>query len=466
MLRFKFSKIIAVSGLVFAGMQPIGAAADTLADALVRAYQQSPLMEASRAQLRATDEGVAQARARRRPLIDLNGSYSHDASGQDYLWRDTDTSRASLDVSLVLYDHGQSAAALEAAKALVSVGRADLKAQEQFVLGSAVSAYADVLRDIEFVKLSRQNVSVLDQQVQASQDRFDVGEVTRTDVSLAQARKAAAEANLAVSLGQLEISRETYRAVVGVEPNNLSPLPPLPDLPNSLAEAEAIAMRENPNLIASRFAELAADFDLRRARGAIGPSLTLNGNVSTQHNRNAFDEHTTTQGAGIGVRGNLPIYQGGSLSSLVRQAQQILARRKFEVQNSARIVRQDTAFSWANLLVSRASISASQRQIEAARITYEGVVEEAKLGARTTLDVLDREQELRDALFAEISAKRDEYVAAYDLLASMGLLTVQHLNLGIPTYDPGIYYSQAERAPYGVQFDGSVVDKIRSRWAQ
>ncbi len=456
----------AVLGAVLAMMASL-VQADTLADVLIKTYQQSPLLETARAQLRATDENVAQARAQRRPFIDLNADYTVSRSGVDDNWNTTDQARASLDLTLVLYDHGQSAAAIEASKAQVSAGRADLKTQEQNVLGAAIAAYADVLSNREFVELSRRNVSVLQQQVQAARDRFEVGEVTRTDVSLAQARQAEAEAILARSLGQLEVARETFRAVVGEAPRNLAPLPPLPALPSTLDEAEAIAMRESPTLVATRFSELVAVHDLERARGALGPSLSLGAGVSvTNSDDTIFGGSNTNRGGNVGLRGNLPLYRGGALSSAVRQAEQILASRKYQVQNAARLVRQDVASAWSTLLVARATIAANERQIEAAQVTYDGVVEEAKLGARTTLDVLDREQELRDARFQQVQAKRDEFVAAYNVLAAVGLLTVEHLNLGVTVYDPDIHYGQAERAPYSTRFDGSVVDKIRDRWSQ
>ncbi|MEM9794756.1 MAG: TolC family protein, partial [Pseudomonadota bacterium] len=321
--------------------------------------------------------------------------------------------------------------------------------------------------DIESVNVARNNVSVLAEQVRATQDRFDLGEVTRTDVSLSEARLAAARSNEALVLGSLAISRENFLAAVGRPAGTPQPPPVLPELPATLAQAEAIAMREQPELNAARFNQIAAEFDLTRARAARGPTVSLGADVTYSDTPgNAFTSgRSRDTSAGLSVTGNLPIYQGGQLSALVRQAEANLAQSQFDVQNTARAVRQNLGSAWSNLAVARATITANQQEVRAATVAFEGGREEASLGARTTLDVLDLEQDLRDAEFALASSLRDEYVAAYQLLSAMGLLTVKHLNLGIPTYDPDVNFNRVQNGPYST-VEGSILDKLRDRYSR
>jgi len=446
------------SSALFAAMclAATGSVADTLTDALISAYQSNPSLEISRASLRSLDEAVAQARSGLRPTLNATGSgtlsTSSSTSGV------TDSYRASLDAALKLYDGGQTASAVASAIARVDAGRASLRDAEQSVLLAATAAFVDVRRDLEFVSLAQSNVRVITQQVRAARDRFEVGEVTRTDVSQAEARLAAARSNLAAAEGALARSGRTYLAVVGKKPRDLRQPPAIPGLPRSLDEALAIAMREHPSLDAARARLSGAEHDVERARGATRPSVSLTGSLA--HTEGGSSDSS----ASVTLSGTVPIVSGGRLSSLIRQAQQVLSQRKYEVQDAGRLVAQSTAIAWADLNVARASIRARRQQIEAARIAFEGVGEEARLGARTTLDVLDAEQELLNARTDLASAQRDEFVAAFNLLSSMGLLSVKHLGLGIPVYDPSVNFERVQHGPTGA-FDGSVVDRIRSRWS-
>ena len=440
-----------------------GAGADTLTQTLIQTYQQSPVLESERARLRATDERVALARVSRRPTLDFSVSGDFGTS-RDSDWELSDSYGVSLRSSLLLYDNGQSAAAIEAAKAVVASGRGQLRQVEAQVLLAAVAAYMDIRRDFQSVTVAQNNVAVLEQQVQATRDRFELGEVTRTDVSLSEARLAAAQANLAAFRGSLEASREGYRAVVGAPAGTLETPPPLPQLPATLAEAEAIAMRTHPTLEAARYAVTASEFDLARARAARGPSVSLNSSITYADNEN-FSGRDRDLSAGIGLTGSVPLYRGGQLSALVRQAEAQLAQARFDVQDIARTIRQNVAVAWSNLAVARATIAANREQVQAARVAFEGVREEATLGARTPLDVLDLEQELRDAEFQLASSLRDEYVGAYQLLSAMGLLNVQHLGLGIPTYDPDVNYVRVQNAPYST-VEGGILEQLRDRYSR
>ncbi|MFQ5622241.1 MAG: TolC family outer membrane protein [Paracoccaceae bacterium] len=436
-----------------------GARADSLTDALISAYQTNPLLAVSRASLRAVDEGVGQARSGLRPNVTAGGSGTLSSTSQTS--GITDSYRASLDAELTLFDGGQTKAAVAAAIADVEAGRASLRDAEQTVLLDATTAFMNVRRDLDFVSLAKSNVNVITQQVRAAQDRFEVGEVTRTDVSQAKARLAAAQSNLSATEGALARSRQNYLAVVGKPARKLQAPPALPKLPRTLEEAQAIAMREHPALGAARARLEAAKHDVERAKAALRLNLSLSGSLAYSLNTPIDGQDRTS--ATVTLGGSVPLYTGGNLSSLVRRAQQILEQRKHKVQDTARLVAQSVAFAWADLRVARASIRARKQQIEAARVAFEGVGEEARLGARTTLDVLDAEQELLNARTDLVAAKRDEYVAAFNLLSAMGLLSVKHLGLGIPVYDPTVYFEQVQSGPSG-GIDTSVVDRIRSRW--
>ncbi len=244
-------------------------AAETLTDALIKAYQTSPLLESSRAALRSLDESVPQARSARRPQVgaSVSGQTGTSVEGLDVELAGIE---ASLNASLLLFDNGQTAASIEAARNQVASGRADLKDVEQFVLFNAVQAYVDVRRDEEFVQLALTDVERLDETLSATQNRFDVGEVTRTDVSQSEARLAESRSQLAASRGQLEVSREAYRAAVGMLPSNLERLPKLPDLPATLDEATAIGIQRNPQIVSAQFSERVAVYNFDRALAAKG----------------------------------------------------------------------------------------------------------------------------------------------------------------------------------------------------
>ncbi|QHQ35572.1 TolC family outer membrane protein [Algicella marina] len=461
------------------------AGADTLADTLAKAYQLSPSLQAAQAALRALDEQVGQAKAGKRPQVNMEFGVTTGISEPQNSFRPVDPTdpfgdleefepntvarsrqiNARISTTLNLFDAGRTKAAVNAANASVSAGRASLKNAEQNLLLNAVTAFMDVRRDIRFVSLAESNVSVLGQQVRAARDRFELGEVTRTDVSLAEARLAQARASLASFRGQLTVSQEQFRAVVGVPPENLQAPPPIPALPASLEQAISIAMRESPDMIAIRFREIAAKYNVERADA--NRKLTLDAGasfgVTNSGNLNIYDDLDTKASGQLSLTLRRQLYSGGALKSAIREAQAALSEQKFLVQDTARLVQRNVASAWAGLDIAQASIIANRQQVAAAQVTFDGVREEARLGARTTLDVLDREQELRDAQVQLASSIRDEYVRAYELLASMGLLTVEHLNLGVEQYDPNLYYNAVKNAPLRTP-RGEKLDKLLERY--
>jgi outer membrane protein len=437
------------------------ATAQSLADALIQAYQTSPFLESNRAALRSLDEGVPQVRADRRPQLSLDVGASSETTAEDFQEDQLNQLQAFLNASLLIFDNGQTRAALESARYSVAAGRADLKDVEQTVLFDAVEAYVNVRRDQEFVRLANNDVDRLGETLRATQNRFEVGEVTRTDVSQSESRLAASYSTLAGAEGQLEISREAYRAAVGSLPGDLAPPPPLPALPRSLADATAVGMQRNPQIVAAQFRERVAVYDFDRSLAAKGLSIGVNAGGGWQ--RDNVQDWDSNLGLQAGINATVPLYSGGRNDSLVRQAQAILDQRRFELQDTGRSVTQAVGAAWTQVDVARASIVARRQQVEAARIAADGVAEEARLGARSTLDVLDADQERLQAEAEVVRALADEYVAVYDLMRSMGLLTVEHLNLGIPTYDPDVNFLRVQGGRPG-GYDTSAVDRIRARW--
>ena len=445
--------LVLTASLIVGAVLPVRA--ETLADALIAAYRNSNLLEQNQAILRAADEDVAQAVASLRPVVAFiaDGQYGYSQTLLDSgitVSNEGLFANYSVTAQMTLFDFGRTQLAIEAAKETVLATREALIAIEQQVLLAAVSAFVDVRLQQEIVSLRENNVRVIAEQLRAAQDRFDVGEVTRTDVAQAEARLAEAEANLVVAQGDLAIARENYRAATGNYPGVLSAPPAPPRTAATLDAARSVALRTHPSIRQAQREVKAAELNVARARANMKPSIAAQAQLSV--------DQDNLQENGVGINFNQTIYSGGALSSALRQAMAIrdasfagLKQRGVEVAEAVGIV-------WSNLDVADASIAATEQQISAAQIAFDGVREEASLGARTTLDVLDAEQDLLDARASRLSALAQRYIGIYQLLASMGLLTVDHLALGIPTYDPAAYYNAVRRAPTSIQ--GRKLDRI------
>jgi outer membrane protein len=445
--------LVLTASLIVGAVLPVRA--ETLADALIAAYRNSNLMEQNQAILRAADEDVAQAVASLRPVVAFiaDGQYGYSQTLLDSgisVSNDGLFGNYSVTAQMTLFDFGRTQLAIEAAKEIVLATREALIAIEQQVLLAAVSAFVDVRLQQEIVSLRENNVRVITEQLRAAQDRFDVGEITRTDVAQAEARLAEARANLVVAQGDLAIARENYRAATGNYPGVLSAPPAPPRTAATLDAARSVALRTHPLIRQAQREVQAAELNVARARANMKPTIAAQAQLSV--------DHDNLQENGVGINFNQTIYSGGALSSALRQAMANrdasfagLKQRGVEVAEAVGIV-------WSNLDVADASIAATEQQISAAQIAFDGVREEASLGARTTLDVLDAEQDFLDARASRLSAVAQRYIGIYQLLASMGLLTVDHLALGIPTYDPAAYYNAVRRAPTSIQ--GKKLDRI------
>lgn len=442
---FRTAAAAAVSA--FAWAAPVSA--ETLTDALVTAYRNSGLIDQNRAVLRAADEDVAQAVAVLRPVLNYAAGFGYADPG----FGDNLTGSVSLSGSMLLYDFGRSQLGVDAAKETVLATRAALLDVENTVLLNTVTAYLSVRRSEAFVDLRQNNVRLLTQQLRATRDRFEVGEVTRTDVSLAEARLAAARSGLAAEQGSLARAREQYRAVVGVYPGNLAPPPRTPTIPGTENAARNLARKNNPQILQVQHQVAAAELTVERASRNVKPTLNGTGRFSLD------DDGDDSSSLGIELSG--PIYQGGAIASGLRQVQAQRDQVRAQLYTTGLLVDQQVGNAYANLAVAIASIDASDRQVRAASLALEGVREELQLGARTTLEVLDQEQELLDAQTNRVAADVDRHFAVYQALDAMGVLTAAKLGLNVPIYDPAAYYNAVKDGPtHNVSPQGKKLDRV------
>ena len=447
---------VILAAVVFAAPQILSA--ETLRGALVKAYNSSGLLEQNRALLRAADEDVAVAASAMRGVLGWASNISRQKT--QGLSQETETvenaASVGLTASITLYDGGQNKYALAAAKEAVLSTRQALIGVEQRVLLTTVGAFMEVRRSRKTAILRQNNVQVILEELRAAKDRFEVGEVTKTDVALAEARLAASKSALAVANGERVQAEELYKQTVGSLPKTLSVPGPLPKLVNSAAAAKKSAVQHHPDIIAIQHDIKQAEYNMKRAEGAFRPTVSLSSSLNyTDEAGDEFQRSGSIQLAAEGL-----IYTGGRLPALLRQA---TARRDAQrsILHLTRLrVEQEAGSAFALLQMARAGREASEEQIRASRVAFEGVREEAKVGARTTLDVLNAEQELLDAQAGLISAESDEQIAAYRLLAQMGKLTVDDLNLPVQKYDPLAYYDLVRQAPTLISKRGIRLDQV------
>ncbi|MCO6383001.1 TolC family outer membrane protein [Oceanicola sp. 502str15] len=442
-----------LTGVALAGtlaFAPLAAGAETLTDALITAYRHSHILDQQRALLRAADEDVAIALADLRPIIAFSAGASASATSNYELG-----ATVTLSASMTLFDNGATRLGVEVQKEAVLATREALVNYEQQVLLAAVQAYMDVTSASESLALARSNVRLTNQQLRAARDRFEVGEVTRTEVAQAEAQLAAARSSEAAAQGSLEIARESYRVAVGSYPNGLAPPPAPPKLPASVDAAQAVAVRTHPLIRQAQHTVAATELGIKQAQAAMKFTVDTSANLS-------FDDQGNDRSS-FGLTMNQPIYAGGKLSATLRKARNQHEANRAALLSTTHNVQQLVGNAWANLRVAVAQLQATDQQIRAATVAFRGVQEEQNLGAATTLDVLDAQQDLLDAQSARIDAQSQQYVALYSLLSAMGLLTVEHLGLGIQTYDPAAYYNAVKSAPVQRSKQGRQLDKVLER---
>ena len=458
---FKTRVFGAISAVMIGLVQPIAANAETLADTLVSAYENSGLLEQNRALLRAADESVAQIVSELRPIInwsaDITRTFGTTRSGGITGGADSNDLNLGISLDLLLFDFGRTNLRLQAAKETVLATRESLRNIEQQVLLRAVAAYMNVRRTSELVSVRQNNLRLLRQELRAANDRFEVGEVTRTDVALAEARLASAQSGLATAQGDLTQAVEEFRNAVGRAPGQLRAPQSLPNLSGNIDAAKSIAVRNHPDMRKAQYDVAAADLTVAAAEAAMKPSVSLTTRLGAGEEIDGTDY---TRSGSIGVTVSGPIYQGGLLSSAKRQAMAQADSLRGALHVARKQVIEDVGNAYAILRAAQASRQAGQEQVRAARVAFRGVREEAKLGARTTLDVLDAEQELLDAQAGLISAETDLYIAAYTVLETIGELTAKDLRLNVRTYDPATYYDLVKDAPVPISPQGQKLDRV------
>lgn len=456
----------AVAAAALLLLSPAPARTETLEWALVQAYQNNPVINSQRAAVRATDENVPTALSGYRPRVSLSASI-----GEQYLDTMTKSTTASTatptysstsgnlatqsygaTISQTLLNGFQTANRTRQAEMQVSAARETLRQTEQTVLLQAVTAYMNLLRDSAILDLQRRNVEVLQEQLRQTRDRFNVGEVTRTDVAQSESRLAGGRSQLLNAESNYTTSRSAYRQAIGVEAGKLSPGAPVDRLsPKSLPDAIAQARAVHPNVTTAMFNVDTAQFQVKIVEGALYPTLNLVG--SAQKSYGSTSSLTVLENFSASVAGqlNIPVYSGGSEYSAIRAAKETLSQRRIDLDNAREQAQQTLVQSWGQLEAAKAQIQATQAQVAAAEIALNGVREEARVGQRTTLDVLNAQQELVNARVSLVTAQRDRVVASYTLLAAAGRLAVQVLGLGVTIYDPVVHYHQVRDAWVGVR---------------
>ncbi|GAB5470900.1 MAG: TolC family outer membrane protein [Rhodospirillales bacterium] len=449
----------AALGLALAGWS-LPAASQSLEEALANAYLTNPTLLAARAELRSVNEGVPQALSAWRPQVSVNGDVGFETTkllGQNQKPSSGLAAGGELTVSQTIYSGGSIRASVDSAEAVVFAQRALLADTEQSILLAAVTAYIDVWQAKALLDLNIANEERLRRQREATVDRFDVGEVTRTDVSQADARLAGATAERVAAEGDLATARSIFYQIIGLVPSDVQQAEPIAILPRTLQETVALAQQDAPNLVAARFLENSALSDIRAQLGALLPQVSLVGLVGYDRNNSTSVgiDNIETFTATIVAQVSVPLYQQGLVASQVRQAKQIASRRRLEITEALRQAEQDGVTAWESLVTARAQITSFESQVRANTVALEGVEQESLVGARTVLDVLDAEQELLQAQVSLVGAQRDEVVAAYQVSSAIGRLTAANLNLGVAIYNPRIDYDKVRNAWFGLDAPGA-----------
>jgi outer membrane protein len=444
---------------------PTPALADTIEAALVRSYQGNPQLNAQRAQVRATDENVPQALSGYRPKVALTGSVGFQYSettqvvgtnpltgtAAHNIVHGTQPPRSvGLTVNQTVYDGQITANRTRAAESQVSGAREGLRVLEETVLLNAATIYMDYLRDSATVEVQRSNVHVLEETLKQTRDRFNVGEVTRTDVAQAEAQLAAGKTQELTAESQLVTTKANFRRIIGNDPQNLQPGSPVDRfLPKTLPAAVDLSLIENPNVTAAMYGIDVSLLNVKINEGALLPTVTVQAAVNQ-----SYEQSFTFQkqfNASLTTQLSVPIYQGGTEYSLIRQTKESVTQQRLVLDQTRDQIRANTVQAWGQLEANKAQVVSAQAQVTAAEVALNGVREEAKAGQRTTLDVLNAQQALVNARIALVTAQHDRVVSSYTVLSSVGRLSPQVLGLATTVYDPSVHYQQVRDSWFGVR---------------
>jgi outer membrane protein len=451
---------IALSGAAYAQDEarpqsaavPAGPVAN-LRDALVKTYDTNPTIMAERQSLRQSDEDVALARAQGRPQASVSAGLNRDLVSRNLGANGSDLSVTG-SVSVPVYAGGRIRNSVRAADTRVEAGRADLRATEGDIFTEAVAAYMNVIRDRSIVQLNQSQVRVLDTNLQATRDRFEVGDLTRTDVAQSDARLALARSSLALAEGRLRGSEENFLRVIGAIAGDLQPPNPLPTLPGTPDQATEIALGNNPDLVSIAAQARAAGYDVRVAQGGRLPTVSavsttryvdLLGTANNGSTPGLFADSTTSTGIGLSL--SMPLYQGGAAGARVRRARAFEGQILETAVAVERTVISNTRAAFANYRAAVDAIASNEIAVAANQLALEGTRAEQTVGTRNVLDVLNAEQELLNSQVLLVTARRDAYVAGFQLLNEMGQAEAEDLNLdGGPLYDPQVNYNRYARS--------------------
>jgi len=435
---------------------PKAGSAQTLEEVLAVAYQNNPQILAQRALLRSTDENIAIARSGWRPTVTVNNQIGAATTERQGVKNDptgTVPRSSSFDVSQPLYRGGRTEAGVLRSRNQIQAERARLFAVEQSVFLEASTAYFNLVRDEATLALRINNVAVLSRQLESTTDQFRVGVVTRTDVSQAEAALAGANADRSAAEGNLTSSRATFQRIVGIVPERLTPPPAPTALPSANSEAAALAAVANPSVIAARFDNETSKQVIEEIRGELLPTVALTGQLAHRAGQTASTQNYQNSAQAI-VSLSVPLYESGSVYARTRQARQIESQRAAQSELARRQAIELSATSFESLQSTRARLVALKAQIRANEIALEGVRQEATVGSRTVLDVLNAEQTLLNSQVSLVQSQRDELVFSYQLLSAIGRLTAQALALSVQLYDFEANYKAVENKWFGFELLG------------
>ncbi len=435
-----------------------GAQAETIGGALVKAYFNNPDINSQRAAVRASDEGLPQANAGYLPTVSATANGGpNQAYGVPSLFGGSSDVLTyprgyGATVSETLFNGNKTFNTVRKAESTVLGQREMLRYTEENTLLNALTYYMNVMRDAATLDLNKSNVEVLKEQLRQTKDRFNVGEVTRTDVAQSESALAQAQANYLLAENTLQGSIASYRQTIGDQPKRLAPVTPVPRLlPTTLADAVAISQVENPAITAYLHGIDVALLNVKINEAALYPTLSVQGSL-----QKSFDPLGQTGGvkelnASLMGQLTIPIYDGGATFSSIRQAKEQVSQQELSTDSQREKVRQAVVAAWFANLNAPAVVRAAKAQVQAAEIALEGVREEAKVGQRTTLDVLNAEQTLLQARVTLVDAQHDQVVYSYTLLFNIGRLTVRSLGLGVAEYDPRVHFNQVKAKQFGVR---------------
>ncbi|MBY0380728.1 MAG: TolC family outer membrane protein [Xanthobacteraceae bacterium] len=439
-------------------LHPMLSHAETIEWALIQAYQSNPQLNSQRASVRATDENVPQALSGYRPSVAVtaSGGYQRTDVSEGFgganqkLHGDLTPTGVGATISQTLYNGGQTGNRTRAAESQVSAAREGLRVLEQSVLLSAATIYMDYLRDSAIVEVQISNVNVLEQTLKQTQDRFNVGEVTRTDVAQSEAQLAAGRTQLLAAQSTLTATRANFRRIIGFDPQNPQPGSPVDRfLPKTLSAAVNMGLVENPNVTAALYGIDVSFLQVKVNEGALFPTVTFQASA-----QQGFEQSITVSKQFVGsaiAQISIPVYQGGGEYSLIRQSKESLAQQRLNLDQVRDQTRASVAQGWGQLVATKSQVASAQAQVTASEIALNGVREEARVGQRTTLDVLNAQQALVNARIALVTAQHDRVVASYSVLNAIGRLSPVTLKLNTSVYDPAVHYHQVRDSWAGVR---------------